>query len=149
MKRLVCTVLALAMMLGCVSVLSGCGSSEDNGAEFNVYLGEEIYDFDPSDYYVDGNAEQVMSLLYEPLFSLSSRGKLQCAAAKSYKVDKDTRTITINLRESYWSNGARVQSSDFAFAWISILDPESANPAAALFYDIEGAVEVIEDEPHE
>ncbi len=142
MKRFLSLVLALAMLVGCIGILSSCGSEEDDGAQISVYLGDEVYDFDPTDYYADANAEQVMSLLYEPLFRLTSRGKLKCAAADSYEVDKDARTITIELRESYWSNGIRVQANDFVFAWTNILNPENANPAAALFYDIEGAVDV-------
>ncbi len=145
MKRFMSLVLALAMLIGCVSVLSSCGA-DDDGAQFNVYLGDEVYDFDPGDYYADSNAEQVMSLLYEPLFKLNSRGKLKMAAAEGYSVDEETRTITIDIRETYWSTGPRVQAQDFRFAWARILDPDNSNPAAALFYDIEGAVELKNNE---
>ena len=75
MKRIISLLLALTLMVGCVTVLSSCGE-EDNGAEIAVYLGSEIYDLDPSDYFVSDNAAQFMSLLFEPLFSLNEKGKI-------------------------------------------------------------------------
>ncbi|MBE6636102.1 MAG: hypothetical protein E7617_07930 [Ruminococcaceae bacterium] len=143
MKRLLCLVLSLALLASSLLVFTACGEPKDSGAEISVYLGE-VYDLDPTDYYVDSNAEQVMSLLFEPLFSVNKRGKLVCdAAAKKYKVDKKERTITIELRESYWSDSALVKAEDFVYAWREILmKPNVANPAAALLYDIENAYEI-------
>ena len=142
MKKIISLLLAASMLLGCMLVLSSCGGDSD-GAQFRVYLGDPIYDFDPTDYYADANAEKVMSLLFEPLFTLNSRGKIKNAAAKSYKIDKSERKITITLRESEWSNGFRVLATDFVYSWRDVLlDPDEANPAASLLYDIEGALEV-------
>lgn len=143
MKKILSLILVLALSLGSVVALSSCGEPKDDGAEIPIYIGEAIYDFDPSDYYADSNAEEFMSLLFEPLFTLNARGKLKKAAAKKYKVDKDERTITITLRESYWSDGVRVKADDYLYAWRNvILEPNNANPAAALFYDVENAIEV-------
>ncbi len=131
------------MLFGTVAVLGSCGEPDDPGAKIAVYLGEEIYDFDPTDYYTDDNAAQVMSLLFEPLFKLDDDGDRKKAAAKKYDVDKDERTITIEIRETYWSDDVRVTADDFIFAWRNILlNPSNANPAAALLYDIENAVSV-------
>ena len=143
MKKLLSLVLVLALMLGAVAVLSSCGKPKDDGAEISVYLGDGVYDLDPSDYYVSDNAAQLMSLLYEPLFRLTEKGKLKCAAADDYDVDEDTRTITITLKETYWSDGNRVKAEDYVYAWRDvILSPNNANPAAALLYDIENALEI-------
>jgi len=143
MKRILSLVLVLSLLLGSALVLTSCGAPENEGAQIPVYLGEPIYDFDPTDYYVDSNADQLMSLLFEPLFTINDNGKLKMAAAKEYDVDEDERTITIELRETYWSDGSRVLASDYIYAWRDvILDPTKANPAAALFYDIENAVEI-------
>ena len=143
MKKIISLLLAAIMIFGAMLSLSSCGEPKDSGAQISVYLGSEVYDFDPTDYYADSNAEQVMSLLYEPLFSLDSKGELHCAAAKDYSVDEKDREIVIKLRESYWSNEDRVTASDFIYAWREIiLSPSNANPAAALFYDIENAVAV-------
>ncbi len=141
MKRIISLLLALTLMVGCAAVLTSCGES-DNGAEIQVYLGNEVYDLDPSDYFVSDNAAQFMSLLYEPLFSINADGKLEMAAAKSYEIDEENRELRIVLRESYWSDGNRVVPNDFVYAWERILNPKNSNPAAALLYDIEGALEV-------
>ena len=143
MKKILSLVLVLAVMLGLVASLSSCGETKDPGAEVSVYLGEGVYDLDPSDYYVSDNAAQLMSLIYEPLFRLTEGGKLKCAAADDYDVDEDKREITITLKETYWSDGTRVKAEDFVYAWRDIiLNPNNANPAAALLYDIENALEV-------
>ena len=143
MKKILSLVLVLSLLLGSALVLSSCGVPENEGAQIPVYLGEPIYDFDPTDYYVDSNADQLMSLLYEPLFTVNKNGKLKEAAAKTYEVDEEERTITIELRETYWSDGSRVLASDYIYAWRDvILDPTKSNPAAALFYDIENAAEI-------
>ena len=143
MKRILSLLLSVTMLLGACATLASCGEPKDNGAEISVYLGE-VFDLDPTDYYVDSNAEQVMSLLFEPLFSVNERGKLKCdAVAEDYKVDKDERQIVIELRETYWSDGVRVTAADFVHAWRDVLlEPNNANPAAALLYDIENAAAI-------
>ena len=143
MKRILSMLLVVSMLLGCALALGSCSAPANYGAEISVYLGESVYDFDPTDYFVENNARQVLSLLFEPLFSLNSRGGLENAAAAGYRVDKNERQIVINLKESYWSDAIRVTAEDFIFAWRDVvLEPNNANPAAALFYDIENAYEV-------
>ena len=141
MKKIVSLLLLIVMLLG---TLTGCGAPKDDGAEINVYLGAQVFDFDPSDYYVSSNAEQILSLVYEPLFTLKKNGKIKCAAAKDYEIDKEERKIVITLRESYWSDDIKVQASDFVYAWRDrIINSDNPNPAAALFCDIEGVEEVL------
>jgi len=144
MKKIISIILTLAALLGCMTALSSCGAPKNAGAEISVYLGEEIYDFDPTDYYVDANQEAVMSLLFEPLFNLSKDGDLEKdAMAKGYRVDKELRQIVIELRESYWSDEKQVAAEDFVYAWRNVLlDPTRANASAALLYDIENAADI-------
>ena len=144
MKRILSLVLAFASIIGSLVVFTGCGEPKDDGAQISVYLGESVYDFDPSDYYVDDNAQQLMSLIFEPLFTLNEKGKLKKdGAAKDYEVDEENRKITITLRETYWSDGVRVTAEHYVYAWRQLLmEPNKSNAAAALLYDIENAVEV-------
>ncbi len=144
MKRIICLLLVLSCVLGTALALTSCGAPKDGGAEVKVYLGEKIYDFDPTDYYVDSTAELVMSLLFDPLFKVNEKGKVKCdGAADSYDVDEQNNKIVIDLKESYWSNGTRVKASDFIYAWSNVLlNPNDANPAAALLYDIENAIKI-------
>ena len=113
MKKTISLLLTLVMIFGSLLTLVSCGAPDDDGAEINIYLGYEVFDFDPSDYYVSDAAEQVLSLLYEPLFKLKKNGKLQCAAADDYDVDEDERKIVITLRETYWSDNIKVKASDY------------------------------------
>ncbi len=146
MKKTLSLLMAIVMILGSLLTLSAC-APKDDGAEINIYLGDKIFDFDPSDYYVSDGAEQILSLIYETLFRVSEWGFLKCAAASDYKIDKDERSITIDIRESYWSDGVQVQAADFVYAWCErIINPQYANPAAALFYGIEGVKEAVAGE---
>ena len=139
MKKIISLLLVTCMLLAIAVSLTGCGAPKDSGASIDIYLGTSVYDLDPTDYYVDSNAEALMSLIYEPLFKLVD-GKLECAMAEDYEVDREERTIVITLRESYWSDNSRVKAADFVYAWTErLLDPANPNPAAALLYDIENA----------
>lgn len=139
MKRIISLILAVAMMLGALSLFTACATKHP-GATINVYLGNSVYDFDPTDYYADSNADQLMSLLFEPLFRVNEKGKLENAVAKKYEVDYEERTIVIDICETYWSDDTRVCAADFVYAIRDrILNPANPNPAAALFYDIENA----------
>lgn len=143
MKRILCLFLAVAMMVLSLAALSSCSAPKDDGAEIDIYLGSQVFDFDPTDYYVDSNAESVLALLYEPLFRINNNGGLECAQASGYRVDEKERQIVITLRNSYWSDGVKVEANDFVYAWIErLLDPNNQNPAAALLYDIENAAAV-------
>ena len=144
MKRTLSLLLAFVMIFGALTSLVSCGAPKNDGAEINVYLGSQVFDFDPSDYYVSDNAEQLLALIYEPLFRVKENGKLKLAAAKDYSVDKEKREIKITLRESYWSDNLKVKASDFVYAWCErILDTANPNPASALFVGIEGVEEVL------
>ena len=147
MKKTLSLLLVFVMLFGVLATFTGCGAPKNDGAEINVYLGAQVFDFDPSDYYVSANAEQILSLIYEPLFTVNKNGKLKLAAAKDYEVDKEKREITITLRESYWSDNLKVKAADFVYAWCErILNTATPNPAAALFVDIEGVKEVLHGE---
>lgn len=144
MKRIISLLMTLVLIFGALTTLSSCGKPKDDGAEINIYLGSQVFDFDPSDYYVSANAERVLALIYEPLFTLKNNGKVKCAAAEDYEVDKEERKITITLRESYWSDNIKVTSNDFVYAWCErIINPANPNPAAALFLDVEGVKEAM------
>ena len=147
MKRFVSLLLTLVMLLGSLTVLTSCGAPKDDGAEINIYLGSQVFDFDPSDYYVSSNAERILSLMYEPLFYVKKNGKVKCAAADDYEVDKEERKIIIDIRESYWSDNIQVKAADFVYAWCErIINPANPNPAASLFLEIEGVREAMTGE---
>lgn len=138
MKRIVSFLLLLAMCLTCALTLSSCGT-EDEGAQISVYLTDRVWGFDPAADVTDDSVQSVMYLLYEPLFSLDEDGDIHPALAKKYDYDKDTATLTVTLRETYWSSGARVLASDIIYAWKRLLNPENSYSTATLLYDIRNA----------
>ena len=147
MKKILSFIMLLVMIFSSLTVLTSCGKPKDDGAEINIYLGSQVFDFDPSDYYVSDNAERILSLIYEPLFTLKENGKVKPAAAKKYEVDKEERKIVITIRESYWSDNTQVTANDFVYAWCErIINPANPNPAAALFLGIEGVKEAMNGE---
>ena len=143
MKRVLSLFFAFVLMASSLLMLTSCGV-EGKGAEISVYLSDEIYDLDPAASYTDDNSVMLISMLFEPLFTLDEDGKLQKAAAKDYYFDKETGDLYIDLRESYWSGSedSRVLAGDFVYAWRRIIDPEFSSPAATLLYDIKNAVKV-------
>lgn len=141
MKKIASLFLILTLMFLSMTSLVSCGLVED-GAEISVYLSDEVYDFDPAAAYTDDNTQLLISLLFEPLFTLDEKGKVRNAAAKDYEIDRATGAMTITLRESYWSDGERVLAGDFVYAWRRVLDPEFASPAATLLLDVKNAAKV-------
>ena len=143
MKRLFSLFLALLLLSTSLLALSSCGI-EGKGAEISVYLSDEIYDFDPAMSYTDDNSVMLISMLFEPLFTLDEDGRLQMGAAKDYYFDRETGDLYIELRESYWSGSAdsRVLAGDFVYAWRRIIDPDFNSPAATLLYDIKNAQKI-------
>ncbi|MBO5652981.1 MAG: hypothetical protein J6S44_02075 [Clostridia bacterium] len=148
MKKIVSLLLAIVMLLGTTVALSSCNKK---GAEIKVYLGDQLYDLDPALAFVNDDLTRVLSLIYEPLFTLNQKGKVVNALAKSYKIiedeEKDLYQMEITLRETYWNDGKnKVTADDVFFAWSRILDPNFQTQAAPLLYDIKNAVAVKNDE---
>ena len=140
MKKILSLLLCFTMIL--VSLVS-CGSKEeetDEGAQIKVYISEPIYNFDPAEAYKNDSALKIVSLLFDNLFVMNEKGKVEGSLAKSYKINKSENSMIIELREdSYWSDGSLVTADDIAFAWQRILDPANSFEAAALLYDIKNA----------
>ncbi len=148
--RILCLVLCLtAIVPGLVS----CAAKDATyGAQINMYLTNEVYNFDPAYAHLDNSSVKVLGLLYEGIMKLDEDGDVKKALCDSwsYKEDKgldaestddDTYTMTIKLKNSAWSDGIAVQADDFVYAWKRLLDPEFDGQGANLLYDIKGAWE--------
>ncbi len=61
-------------------------------------------------------------------------------AAERWEVSEDGRTYTFHIREdAYWSNGDRLTSHDFIYAWRRAVLPDTAAGYALFLFAIEGA----------
>ena len=144
MKRLLALVLCFVMLAG---VLSSCTTLEedDKGAVIDVYLTNEIYDFDPARGFTDASASKFLALVFEGLTRLDVDGNWKYALMDDYTVSQDDDEafkIQISLKESKWSDSVPVQANDFVYAWKRILDPEFKCEAASLLFDIKNAYDV-------
>ena len=146
MKKFITVLLAAAMS---ATLLAGCGSSlkdDEKGATVNVYIGNEIVDFDPAIAFTDEGAVKVLGLVYEGLTRIGDNGKVEKALMKEYEIIEDEEEgeykMQIEIKETKWSDGRSVSADDVVYAWKRILDPEFSNSAAPLLFDIKNARDV-------
>ncbi len=147
MKKILSLVLATVLLLGIVGSMASCGKKD---TEIRIYLGDQIYDFDPALAFVDDNVSRVMGLLFEPLFLLDEDGDVEYGLAEDYEIIEDEERgeykMEITLRDTYWNDGkTKVTADDVYYAWTRILDPEFPSQAAPLLYDIKNAAAVKQD----
>lgn len=147
-KKIIALVLCLAMA---VPFLSACKRDENYvGPIINMYLSEMVYDFDPLYAFNNEAALKIVSLLFEPLFKLNEKGKLEKALVKEYSYEADDVNkeyiLTLKFNETTWSDGTYVSANDLVYAWKRILEPENSNEAASLLYDVKNARLVKEGE---
>lgn len=142
MKKILALALCLLML---VPMIVSCEDDPNvkKGATIEMYLGSNIYNFDPVTAYTDEAATRIFGLIYQGLFELNSKGKVQKALCKDYKVIEDeehqTYKMHITINETGWSDGRAVSVDDVIFAWKRVLDPEKNYPMASLLFDIQNA----------
>jgi len=144
MKRIFALILCLLML---VPTLASCKKDTEEdvelGAYIKMYISQMIYDFDPAYAFNNEAALKVISLMFEPLFSLDEKGKVQNALVDDYEIKEDEKsneyTMTLTLKETSWSDGTSVSADDVVYAWKRILDASNSSSAASLLYDIKNA----------
>ena len=146
MKRVVALTLCLVMA---VLSLASCGGgsiatdAENKGDIFNAYITGDMFSFDPGKDFTDDNASKMLGLIYEGLFRLDEKGKLENALAKSVKVIEDEAKgeykMQITLKETKWSDGNALTADDFVYAWKRIMKSNYESTAAGLLYDVKNA----------
>lgn len=150
--RIVCLVLCLAT-LAAGFCFSGCGNKGNaTGAYVNMYLSNEVYNFDPAYAHLDTSAMKLLPLLYEGAMKLDDDGKVVKALCKEWNYTEDLGVnkedpaddkyvMEIALKTSAWSDGVALSADDFVYAWKRLLEPDFDGEGAELLYDIKGAIE--------
>lgn len=142
MKRLLALLLCLVMV---VSVMAGCGKKdeEDKGAIIRTYMTSNIYNFDPIYAHIDDAATKIMGMVYEGLFTINAKGKVEKALCKDYEIIEDEENniykMEVTINKTGWSDGREVAVDDIIFAWKRILDPEFTCAAAPMLFDVKNA----------
>ena len=145
-KRIIALLVCLIM---CVSAMAGCSrgsipvTAEDKGEQIVMYLSENIYDLDPTRAYVNEATRSIVSLLFDTLFVLDEKGKVQPSLAESYSTKEDANTgeyyMYIELTDTNWSDNTPVTADDVVFAWKRVLSFKDSYNTAALLFDIKNA----------
>ncbi len=129
-------------LVGCTTLEKLEDGSYDRGAVIDLYLSDEVYNFDPQIPVTDDAMLKVFSLLYEGLTTLDSNGKWRNAMMNDYSVkadDLDGYSVIVTLNRTKWTDGREVQAIDFVYSWKRLLDPDFKGEAACLLYDIKNA----------
>lgn len=145
--RIVCLILCILML---VPMAAACSKDSSYGAHINMYLADEVYNFDPIYANKDKSAAKIISLLFEGLVTLDEKGKLKKQLLDKYTYTEDdgvlkddpsddTFKMIIHIKPSTWSDKTPVSANDFAYAWRRILDPEVDCDVASMLYDIKNA----------
>ncbi len=147
MKRalslILCAVMLLTALCGCTTLEKDKETGEyDKGAIIPMYLGTQMYNFDPQIAYLNDSNVKILSLLYSSLTDIDENGKLVMSLIESYEVETDrygNHKMQITLKNTKWSDGTPVTAKDVVYSWRRILDVDFDSEAAALLYDIKNA----------
>jgi oligopeptide transport system substrate-binding protein len=116
------------------------------GGTLRVGLSADPVTIDPR-FLVDEAGELVVDALFDPLVRIDEDLRVVPAAAASYEVGDDGRTLTFTLREATFHDGTPVTAADFKRSFDRIVDG-TAEPRSFLAYLLEpvvGAVEAQEE----
>ncbi len=148
MKRIFALLLCAATLLTTLSFV-GCSSKdeeegeEDKGQYITTYLTDNIYDLDPAHAYKNDAVANVVGMMFETLFKLDENGNVKKSLVDDYVIEENEKAneykMKIYLKETKWSDGTDVSSSDVAFAWERLLATDADFEAAALLFDIKNA----------
>ncbi len=122
---------ALLGTAGCGNVFGGgqTGGGGGGGAgssTLNINLGAEIPDLNSATT-TDSVSFNVLTNLMEGLYRLDQNEEPQPASAEGVEISSDGLTYTFTLRDGIqWSNGDPVVAEDYRYAWLKVLNPETA-----------------------
>ena len=144
-KRFFALLLCAATLLTSLSFV-GCSSEEkdeDRGQYITAYLTDNVYDLDPAKAYTNEALSNVVSLMFDTLFTLDDKGKVKESLADKYVITENEEakeySMQIYLKDTNWSDGTPVSANDVVFAWKRLLEVDANYEAAALLFDIKNA----------
>ncbi len=145
MKRIFALLLCAATLLTSLSFV-GCSSEEkeeDKGQYITAYLTDNVYDLDPAHAYTNEALANVVSLMFETLFTLEENGKVKKNLVKEYVIEENESageyTMKLYLKDTCWSDGTAISANDIVFAWKRLLEVDANFEAASLLFDIKNA----------
>ena len=80
--------------------------------------------------------------IFAGLIDIDNSNNIVLSLAKSVSLSQDKKVYTFKINpNAKWSDGVKITSKDFLYAYKNILDPNTPNDNALLFYSIKGAKE--------
>lgn len=90
----------------------------------------------------DNTAFGTLNNSNEGLLISGENNTVKPGVAENYKVSKDGKTYTFNLRHSKWSNGKPVTAKDFVYGWQRTVNPKTASQYSYLFDHVKNSIEI-------
>ncbi|MBQ6946851.1 MAG: peptide ABC transporter substrate-binding protein [Clostridia bacterium] len=148
MKRTVSLLLAAALLVSSVGVLSSCKKIPDT---ITVNLGAATQTIDPTMNTTADGATYILHLFagllgYEPDEKGQAQLVARCAEAIPQPVKEANGKVsyTFKLRRGLkWSDGSALTAQDFVYAWNRAADPANSSGNADLFSCIDGYNDVV------
>lgn len=142
LKKIIALLLCVLMM---IPVFSSCAKRDENdlGPMITMYLTDEIYNFDPFYAYYNSSTLNIVSMLFETLFKLDEKGKIQNALVDTYEYienpEKDEYKMVMILKDTCWSNKDPITTDNVMYTWKRLLNANNSFEAASLLFDIKNA----------
>lgn len=133
-------IILLVSLMFIIGALAACGegtdvlsddsedSSGDDEQVLRMHLGTDPTTFDPS-LHEDFLTGSITRQVFDGLYRLGEDGP-EPSLAEDVDISEDGLTYTFKLRESEWTNGDPVTAHDFVYAWMRVLNAETASGAA-------------------
>jgi ABC-type oligopeptide transport system substrate-binding subunit len=130
---------------------AGCGGSGDDAGggsgatdadqTITVNWGTEPPSLDPG-LASDTTSANILLNIMDPLVKLGDDLQPVPAAADSWDISEDGKTVVFNLRDDIrWTNGDPVTAQDYEWSWKRTISPELAADYAYQFFGIVGAAD--------
>ena len=142
LKKIIALLLCLLMM---IPIFSSCAKRDENdlGPMITMYMADEIYNFDPAYAYYNSGTLNIVSLLFETLFKLDSKGRIQKGLVDTYDYienpGKNEYKLVMELKETYWSNRDPITTDNVLYTFRRLLAPQNSFEAASLLFNIKNA----------
>lgn len=144
LKKVISLMLVIVMMASVAVMFNSCSDSDSSGPVIDIYAPYTV-NLDPATAYADEASSKLLSLLYEGLTYIDSKGRVKGALADEWVTytDRDgNKILEITLKNTRWSDKLTVDAEDFIDSWERILDPAFNCEAASLLFPIKNAVSV-------
>ena len=136
MRKLLCILLAIALVPG---LLGGCGGSplsQEEGSVFRVG-GITVDTLSPLTAYVAGSLE-IFTLVYDPLIRFDEDLEATPSLAESWEVDEDGLVWTFHLvKGAKWHDGEPFTSADVKFTYDLMIEYDVGYSYSYFLYGIE------------